>query len=66
MDTKVRDSHFSFIEKDTREKDEIITSDIKFFGALYFLSVKKEGDKRSKKVTYSAATNILKGYRRIN
>ena len=60
----VRNKHIEFIEADTKERGETITSDITFFGALYQCSVKKEGDRRAKKVNYSAAENALSGYYR--
>ena len=61
----MREQHIKFIEKDTKERGEVITSDITFFGALYQLSVKKEGSGRNKKVNYSAAKTTLSGYRKI-
>jgi hypothetical protein len=61
-----RVKHIKFILNDTKQRGEQITSDdINFFGALYFLKVKKEGNKRSKSIVYSAATTIQKGYREI-
>lgn len=61
----MREKHIEFIQKDTKEKGEIITSDITFFGALYQCKVKKDGDKRSKTVNYSAAESVMNGYRAI-
>lgn len=60
------EQHIDFIKKDLKERGEIPTSNITFFGAIYSLKVKKEGDKRAKTVTYSAAKNVLKGYRTIS
>lgn len=62
----IRVQHIEFIEKDTEKRGERITSEITFFGALYQLFVKKEGDKRAKKVNYSAAENVMNGYRAIS
>jgi hypothetical protein len=61
----MREQHIEFIRKDLKERGEVPTSKCTFFGALYMLKVKKEGDKRAKKVTYSAAKNVLSGYRAI-
>jgi len=61
----MRKQHIEFIVKDLKEKGETATSSINIFGALYTLKVKKEGDKRAKTVTYSAAQNVLDGYRAI-
>lgn len=62
----MREKHIEFIIKDLKEKGEVATSKVTFFGALYMLKVKKEGDKRAKTVTYSAAQNVLSGYRAIS
>lgn len=62
----MREQHIDFIKKDLKERGETPTSDITFFGAIYSLKVKKEGDKRAKTVTYSAAQNVLSGYRAIS
>lgn len=61
----MRQKHIDFILADTKERGENITSDITFFGALYQVKVKKEGDKRSKTINYSAAENVMNGYRPI-
>lgn len=63
----MREQHIDFIKKDLKERGETPTSDITFFGAIYSLKVKKEGDKRAKTVIYSAyAQNVLSGYRAIS
>lgn len=61
----MRQQHIDFIIKDTQERGETITSDITFFGALYQCKVKTENAKRSKKANYSAAENVMQGYREI-
>lgn len=61
----MREKHISFIEKDLKERGETQTSKIRFLGMIYSLRVKKEGDTRAKTVTYSAAQNVLSGYRTI-
>jgi hypothetical protein len=61
----MREKHFDFIRKDLKERGETPTSPVTFLGAVYMLKVKKEGEKRAKKVVYSAAENILNGYRAI-
>lgn len=60
-----RNKHIAFIEADTKERGEEITSDIVFIAALYECKVKKPGDKRSKSVIYSAAQTVADGYREI-
>ena len=62
----MREQHIEFIRKDLKERGETPTSKVTFFGAIYELKVKKEGDKRAKTVTYSAAQNVLDGYRAIS
>ena len=57
--------HIEFIESDTKERGETIVSYITFFAAIYQCRVKKEGDKKSKSVMYSAAEEIMDGYRQI-
>ena len=61
----MREKHIEFITKDLKERGETPISNITFFGAIYSLKVKKEGGKRAKTVTYSAAQNVLSGYRAI-
>ena len=59
------DACIDFIRKDLETRGEKPTSKVTFFGALFSLKVKKEGDKRAKTATYSAAKNVLPGYREI-
>ena len=66
MTVELRKRHFKFIEKDTKKRGETIVSDISFFASIYQCEVKKEGDSKSKSVTYSAAENIMDGYRQID
>lgn len=61
-----REQDLSFILTDTKQRGEEITSDITFLGALYQCKVKKEGENRSKTVNYSAAKDVMQGYRAIN
>lgn len=61
----MREKHIEFIANDLKERGEKPTSKVLFFGALYFVKVKKEGDKRAKSVTYSAAKIVLEGFRPI-
>lgn len=61
----IRLKHIRFIQEDTKQRGETIVSGIIFMGALYQCSVKKEGSKRAKTVDYSAAENVIKGYRKI-
>lgn len=61
----MREQHFEYIIKDLKERGEIQISDIMFFGSIYSLKVKKEGNKRAKTVTYSAAKDVIAGYRAI-
>lgn len=65
MNTELRENHIDFIEKDTGQRGESIVSDIQFFGAIYSCRVKKDGEKRSKSVSYSAASSVMSGYRKI-
>jgi hypothetical protein len=62
----MRQTHIDFILSDTKSRGETIVSDITFFGALYRVKVKKEGDKRAKTVDYSAAEIVMEGYRVIS
>ena len=62
----MREKHILFITKDLNKRGEVQTSDITFFGSIYSLKVKKEGDKRAKTVVYSASQNVLSGYRPIS
>ena len=62
----MRQQHIDFIIKDTKERGETITSDITFFAALYQCKVKTENSKRSKGVWYSAAIDVMEGYRKID
>jgi len=66
MSNELRKKHFQFIENDTKKRGETIVSDISFFAAIYECCVKKEGEKISKSVMYSAAENVLDGYRQID
>jgi hypothetical protein len=66
MNQEQRQKHIDFIESDTKERGEEIVSDISFFAAIYQCKVKKEGDKKSKTVVYSAAQSVMAGYRKIN
>ena len=59
-----RINHIQFIENDTKSKGEEIVSTITFFASIYSLKVNKDG--KNKKVEYSSAENVLKGYRQIN
>lgn len=61
----MREKHINFILEDTQKRGETIVSGIKFFGALYQCKVKIEGRKTNKTVNYSAADNVLSGYRAI-
>lgn len=61
----MRENHIEFIKKDLEARGEKPTSKVTFFGAIYSLKVKKEGDERAKTVTYSAAKKVLPGYREI-
>lgn len=54
-----------FIRKDLEVRGEKPVSKVTFFGALFSLKVKKDGDKRGKTVTYSAAKRVIDGYREI-
>lgn len=54
-----------FIVKDTEKNNETIIFPVKFWGALAFVKVKKEGSLRCKGVVYSAAESLMKGYRKI-
>lgn len=65
MKSDYRKKHFEFIENDTKERGETIVSDITFFAAIYECRVKKEGEKKSRSVMYSAAENVMDGYREI-
>jgi hypothetical protein len=65
MNNDLRKNHFDFIENDTKQRGEIIVSDITFFGALYECRVKKQEQKKSKSVMYSAAESVMNGYRSI-
>lgn len=58
--------HIDFIKKDLKERGEVPVSDVTFLGALYFFKVKKEGSKRARSVTYSAAKTLLRWYRPIS
>lgn len=62
---EIRKKHIEFIESDTKERGETIVSDITFFAAIYECRVKKEGEKKSKSVMYSAAESVMDGYREI-
>lgn len=61
----MRKKHLEFIKNDTKERGETITSEITFFGLLYQCLVIAEGEKKSKRVDYSAATLVMPGYRPI-
>lgn len=61
----MREKHIDFIVKDLQERKEEPMSTVSFFGAIYCLKVKKEGEKRASNVTYSAAEKVLNGYREI-
>jgi len=61
----MRDKHIEFIMNDTKERGETIVSNIRFAGALYQLKVKIDGSERRKTVDYSAAAQVMKGYREI-
>jgi len=61
----MRTEHIEFIENDTKQRGETITSAIYFFGSIYMVLVKTEGKKRSKRVRYSAAKDVMKDYRKI-
>lgn len=66
METKDRQSHIDFIKDDVAKRGETLKlTEIQFLGALYFVKVKKEPAKRYKTVVYSAAKNLLEGYRKI-
>ena len=58
-----RMNHIQFIENNTKSKGEKIISDITFFAGIYYLKVNKDG--KNKIVKYSAAKNVLNGYRPI-
>lgn len=67
MEVELRQRHFEFIKKDVAERGETLKlTEIQFFGALYFVKLKKEPTKRHKTVVYSAAKKLLEGYRAIN
>jgi hypothetical protein len=54
-----------FILEDTQKNKETVIFPIRFFGALAFVKLKKEGSLRCKNVVYSAAESLRKGYRKI-
>lgn len=60
-----REEHIKFIEQDTKERDELITSPITFFASIYSCRVRPLKAKSSKKVMYSAATIVMDGCRKI-
>lgn len=62
---KFLDKCFDFIKQDLVTRNETPTSDVIVFGALFTFKVKTPESKRAKTVTYSAAVNVLKGYRPI-
>lgn len=55
----------AFIKEDTQKNNETIVSEIKMFGALFFLRIKKEGKNRCNNIVYSAADSNTLGYRKI-
>lgn len=65
MGNELRLNHIQFIEKDTKERGEQITGNIKFIGSIYFFMVKVDDKKARKTVKYSAAEIVMPGYRKI-
>lgn len=62
-----RDRCIEFIKNDLTKREETITSKkIIFIGVVFFLNAKKKGFKRGRQVVYSAADNVLPGYRPIH
>lgn len=61
----IRESHIDFIKQDTQKRGEIIISEIVFFGALYQLDVQNKTTGEITTIDYSAADNVMDGYRKI-
>lgn len=68
MDIKeYRDKCLDFIQKDLLKREEtLVSKKVTFIGVVFFLNAKKKGFKRGRQVVYSAADNLLAGYRPIN